>query len=172
VNGRVARALTNAPLVEAGYEVVRWVSLEQLIAETDETTSRACSPRPTAGTRVNQTSGRGSRTSCGLSRRRTNASPRAASAQHRNQVGPGTSLRAARCRTDLPDGRHPCRFSRRERPDHPARSGCAEARGRGCLRGHRALGHVAAAHPSRARLAGANRDGHEICPFGTIHSLG
>lgn len=33
-NGRVARALTNALLVEAGYEVCRWVSLEQLIAET------------------------------------------------------------------------------------------------------------------------------------------
>lgn len=35
-NGRVARALTNALLVEAGYEVGRWVSLEQLIAETDD----------------------------------------------------------------------------------------------------------------------------------------
>jgi Fic family protein len=33
-NGRVARALTNALLVDAGYEVCRWVSLEQLIAET------------------------------------------------------------------------------------------------------------------------------------------
>lgn len=33
-NGRVARALTNALLVDAGYGVCRWVSLEQLIAET------------------------------------------------------------------------------------------------------------------------------------------
>lgn len=33
-NGRVARALANALLVDAGYEVCRWVSLEQLIAET------------------------------------------------------------------------------------------------------------------------------------------
>lgn len=33
-NGRVARALTNALLVDAGYDVCRWVSVEQLIAET------------------------------------------------------------------------------------------------------------------------------------------
>ncbi|GAA1628708.1 Fic family protein [Kribbella alba] len=33
-NGRVARALTNALLVDAGYEVCRWVSMEQLIAES------------------------------------------------------------------------------------------------------------------------------------------
>ncbi len=33
-NGRVARALANALLVDAGYEVCRWVSLEQLIAES------------------------------------------------------------------------------------------------------------------------------------------
>ena len=33
-NGRVARALTNALLAEAGYGVGRWVSLEQSIAET------------------------------------------------------------------------------------------------------------------------------------------
>ncbi|WP_328518555.1 Fic family protein [Kribbella sp. NBC_00359] len=33
-NGRVARALTNALLVDAGYEVCRWVSLEQLIADS------------------------------------------------------------------------------------------------------------------------------------------
>jgi Fic family protein len=33
-NGRVARVLTNALLVDAGYEVCRWVSLEQLIAES------------------------------------------------------------------------------------------------------------------------------------------
>lgn len=33
-NGRVARALTNALLVDAGYGVGRYVSLEQLIAET------------------------------------------------------------------------------------------------------------------------------------------
>jgi Fic family protein len=33
-NGRVARALTNALLIDAGYEVCRWVSLEQLIAES------------------------------------------------------------------------------------------------------------------------------------------
>ncbi|MEU4194692.1 Fic family protein [Kribbella sp. NPDC026611] len=33
-NGRVGRVLTNALLVEAGYEVCRWVSLEQLVAET------------------------------------------------------------------------------------------------------------------------------------------
>jgi Fic family protein len=32
-NGRVARALTSALLIDAGYEVCRWVSLEQLIAE-------------------------------------------------------------------------------------------------------------------------------------------
>jgi Fic family protein len=33
-NGRVARVVTNALLAEAGYGVGRWVSLEQLIAET------------------------------------------------------------------------------------------------------------------------------------------
>ena len=33
-NGRVARAVANALLVEAGYDVCRWVSLEQLIAES------------------------------------------------------------------------------------------------------------------------------------------
>jgi Fic family protein len=33
-NGRVARALTNAVLEDAGYRVGRWVSLEQVIAET------------------------------------------------------------------------------------------------------------------------------------------
>ncbi|MFF0264342.1 Fic family protein [Kribbella sp. NPDC004536] len=33
-NGRVARALTNALLVDAGYEVCRWVSLEQVIADS------------------------------------------------------------------------------------------------------------------------------------------
>ena len=33
-NGRVARVLTNALLADAGYEVVRFVSLEQLIAES------------------------------------------------------------------------------------------------------------------------------------------
>lgn len=33
-NGRVARALTNALLAEAGYGVGRYVSLEQLIAES------------------------------------------------------------------------------------------------------------------------------------------
>jgi Fic family protein len=33
-NGRVARALTNALLIDAGYEVCRWASLEQLIADT------------------------------------------------------------------------------------------------------------------------------------------
>lgn len=33
-NGRVARAVANALLVDAGYEVCRWVSLEQLIAES------------------------------------------------------------------------------------------------------------------------------------------
>lgn len=35
-NGRVARALTNALLAEAGYGVGRYVSLEQLIAESAE----------------------------------------------------------------------------------------------------------------------------------------
>ncbi|MGH3326374.1 MAG: Fic family protein [Streptomycetales bacterium] len=33
-NGRVARALANALLLDAGYEVCRWVSLEELIAES------------------------------------------------------------------------------------------------------------------------------------------
>ncbi|MDX2971557.1 Fic family protein [Kribbella solani] len=33
-NGRVARALTNALLIDAGYEVCRWVSLEHLIADS------------------------------------------------------------------------------------------------------------------------------------------
>jgi Fic family protein len=33
-NGRVARALTNALLADAGYGVGRWVSLEQLVAES------------------------------------------------------------------------------------------------------------------------------------------
>jgi Fic family protein len=33
-NGRVARALSNALLIDAGYEVCRWVSLEQLIADS------------------------------------------------------------------------------------------------------------------------------------------
>lgn len=33
-NGRVARALTNGLLIDAGYRVCRWVSLEQLIAES------------------------------------------------------------------------------------------------------------------------------------------
>jgi len=33
-NGRVARALTNALLLDAGYEVCQWVSLEQAIADT------------------------------------------------------------------------------------------------------------------------------------------
>jgi Fic family protein len=33
-NGRVARALTNALLIDAGYDVCRWVSIEQLIAES------------------------------------------------------------------------------------------------------------------------------------------
>ncbi|WP_433161237.1 Fic family protein [Kribbella sp. CA-247076] len=33
-NGRIARALTNALLCDAGYEVCRWVSLEQLIADS------------------------------------------------------------------------------------------------------------------------------------------
>jgi Fic family protein len=33
-NGRVARALANALLLDVGYEVGRWVSLEQLIAES------------------------------------------------------------------------------------------------------------------------------------------
>jgi Fic family protein len=33
-NGRVARALTSALLIDAGYEVCRWVSLEQLIADS------------------------------------------------------------------------------------------------------------------------------------------
>jgi Fic family protein len=33
-NARVARALTNALLIDAGYEVCRWVSLEQSIADT------------------------------------------------------------------------------------------------------------------------------------------
>jgi Fic family protein len=33
-NGRVARALTNALLIDSGYEVCRWVSLEQSIADT------------------------------------------------------------------------------------------------------------------------------------------
>jgi len=33
-NGRVARALTNALLIDAGYGVCRWVSLEQLIADS------------------------------------------------------------------------------------------------------------------------------------------
>jgi Fic family protein len=33
-NGRVARALTNALLIDADYQVCRWVSLEQLIAES------------------------------------------------------------------------------------------------------------------------------------------
>ncbi|MGH3546162.1 MAG: Fic family protein [Mycobacteriales bacterium] len=36
-NGRVARALTNALLLDAGYEVCRWVSVEQLIAESPDT---------------------------------------------------------------------------------------------------------------------------------------
>lgn len=35
-NGRVARALTNGLLVEQGYDVCRWISLEQSIAETAE----------------------------------------------------------------------------------------------------------------------------------------
>lgn len=35
-NGRVARAVANALLVDAGYEVCRWVSLEQLIAESPD----------------------------------------------------------------------------------------------------------------------------------------
>ncbi len=35
-NGRVARVLTNALLQDAGYQVCRFVSLEQLIAETAE----------------------------------------------------------------------------------------------------------------------------------------
>ncbi|MFI6678002.1 Fic family protein [Kribbella sp. NPDC050470] len=33
-NGRIARALTNALLSDAGYEVCRWVSLEQLVADS------------------------------------------------------------------------------------------------------------------------------------------
>ena len=33
-NGRVARVLTNALLIDSGYEVCRWVSLEQLIADS------------------------------------------------------------------------------------------------------------------------------------------
>lgn len=33
-NGRVARALTNALLVDAGYTVVRFISLEQLVADS------------------------------------------------------------------------------------------------------------------------------------------
>jgi Fic family protein len=33
-NGRVARALTNALLLDAGHEVCRWVSLEQFIADS------------------------------------------------------------------------------------------------------------------------------------------
>jgi hypothetical protein len=33
-NGRVARAVTNALLIDAGYEVCRWVSLEQSIADS------------------------------------------------------------------------------------------------------------------------------------------
>lgn len=33
-NGRVARALTNALLIDAGYDVCRWVSLEQLISDS------------------------------------------------------------------------------------------------------------------------------------------
>lgn len=36
-NGRVARSVANALLVDAGYEVCRWVSLEQLIAESADT---------------------------------------------------------------------------------------------------------------------------------------
>jgi Fic family protein len=36
-NGRVARAMTNALLLNAGYEVCRWVSLEQLIADSADT---------------------------------------------------------------------------------------------------------------------------------------
>ncbi|PWU60006.1 Fic family protein [Micromonospora globispora] len=36
-NGRVTRALTNALLMDAGYTVSRYVSLEQLIAETADT---------------------------------------------------------------------------------------------------------------------------------------
>lgn len=36
-NGRVARAVTNAVLADAGYSVVRYVSLEQLIAESADT---------------------------------------------------------------------------------------------------------------------------------------
>jgi Fic family protein len=40
-NGRVARAITNALLADAGYGVVRYVSLEQLIAESADTYYRA-----------------------------------------------------------------------------------------------------------------------------------
>ncbi|MCA0438522.1 MAG: Fic family protein [Actinobacteria bacterium] len=40
-NGRVARALTNALLAEAGYGVGRYVSLEQLIAESADDYCRA-----------------------------------------------------------------------------------------------------------------------------------
>jgi Fic family protein len=40
-NGRVARAITNAVLADAGYGAVRYVSLEQLVAESADTYYRA-----------------------------------------------------------------------------------------------------------------------------------
>jgi Fic family protein len=62
-NGRVVRALTNALLADAGYTIGRFVSIEQLIAESADDYYRALwSPR-TAGTKARTTRGRGWRTS-------------------------------------------------------------------------------------------------------------
>jgi len=58
-NGRVARALTNALLIDAGYTVSRYVSLEHAIASRPtSTTTRSCSQR-TAGTTARPTRGPG-----------------------------------------------------------------------------------------------------------------
>lgn len=84
-NGRVARALTNALLAEAGYAVGRYVSLEQLIAESAETTTRRCLTRPTTGTTTPTTRGPGWRTSAHCSRAAAPGSPR---------VSPRTGLEA------------------------------------------------------------------------------
>ena len=50
-NGRVARVLSNAMLIEHGYTVGRYVSLEQAIAGSADAYYQALLSPPTAGTR-------------------------------------------------------------------------------------------------------------------------
>ena len=66
-NGRVARALTNALLAEAGYGVGRYVSLEQLSPNLPTTTTRHCLTQPTTGTTTPTTRGPGWRASANSS---------------------------------------------------------------------------------------------------------